>query len=1106
MWDITFGGVSQRNNIERQPEPVITLPFNERGTAEFTCKPGFIPDLREEVVIYDQDGITPIFGGIVHDRDVDGFYSAAQTRVTCVDWTWYFDRITVDSGALTGTITLKAVLEWFQMNYLDDYGFTLDPAQATGPSIAVTGFTWERMYVSDAFRGYVTPASGGWVFRVRPDKVWGFYDPSTVTTSAPFSIGNASAPVREPWRVTWTDSAADYATKIILVCGGTGTREKTETFEVDAQIIADGFYDTDCRSTPLNAPTATINGSPATIGGAGSQLIWSYNGGVNGVARVSAGTYIPTLGDDIAITYTAQFPFEVVADALETPPIVLTEQRDDITDRTTGQAVADGLLSKHYQQPKEITIPTITPGLEPGQVIAIERSDRALAAQNALITEVAITLLTDDTWAYSAKAISGVYQGSPLDFWRGGGRGTGGGTTVSVTYTGGTNPTIGQELSRVNDTNVTLALSGSPATALLAPTTLTLGWTGTLAANRLNSNVVQAVANDINVTGSINTQTLILGWSGQLSVSRGGTGLSTLAAGRIPYGSGTSAFQSSSNLSFDGTTLSVNALSVSNGSATFAADANPATNYTSNLGSLSTKYLTLHAAELWVETLVAQDTIATIGGRVLVGPTTTLTADLAAAATTIQVKHNQITNGDRIYMEANGKVEWMAVTSAASGSAGAYTYSVTRNLDGSGAHDWFAGDAVFNTGTTGDGFIDLYSVDGVLSGAGPTIVGNVRTGTTFNNIEPRWAVGNLNGIADYVDDVYGAFFGSSSGSNVCIDATNGIRIRNGSTTKIGLDSSGNAFFVQGDVSLSEDGIIVGASTTGSFVDVNAYRFGNAGLSTGAYGLYGAISDLGASVSQKTLRLQSINTDTASDFSGVELLAQGKNASGTTQTAFVRTHAGGTSGAVGNVVIETRDGFTVGQFEFFPTYAVCETSLGVGISPSYPLDVAGTASTVLAAHVQHSHASSPRGLGIKFTTASPNDGSNEFIVCEDAGPTVRFYVSSNGGVGNFSANNVNLSDDRAKVIRGPARSQRALFRRLQLVEGRYNDTTRDVDDVMVTAQNVAQVYPELVEDFAGTGLLGVREHGLLMRAFKVIQELDAEIDALSDRLAAVEKRG
>src|SRR5262245_12837573 len=39
-------------------------------------------------------------------------------------------------------------------------------------------------------------------------------------------------------------------------------------------------------------------------------------------------------------------------------------------------------------------------------------------------------------------------------------------------------------LTRVDDTNVTLTLGGTPATALLQAVSLTMGWTGTLAVSR----------------------------------------------------------------------------------------------------------------------------------------------------------------------------------------------------------------------------------------------------------------------------------------------------------------------------------------------------------------------------------------------------------------------------------------------------------------------------------------------------------------------------------------------------------------------------------------------------------------------------------------------
>lgn len=224
------------------------------------------------------------------------------------------------------------------------------------------------------------------------------------------------------------------------------------------------------------------------------------------------------------------------------------------------------------------------------------------------------------------------------------------------------------------------------------------------------------------------------------------------------------------------------------GTMTVAADIQPLLNYTTNLGSINKKLLAIYAAELWVETLVAANTMATIGGRVLVAPTTELTADLTAAATTIQVKHNNLLNGHRVRLEANGQLEWMAITSVASGSVGAYLYSVTRNLDGSGANAWPAGSAVLSTGTTGDGFIDLYSVSGVLSGSGPTIVGNVRTGTTYNQIEPRWAIGNLNGLYGYVSTTYGTAFGEPSGAWIKIDPVNGVRIGYDTATYVVLSS------------------------------------------------------------------------------------------------------------------------------------------------------------------------------------------------------------------------------------------------------------------------------------------------------------------------------
>lgn len=121
----------------------------------------------------------------------------------------------------------------------------------------------------------------------------------------------------------------------------------------------------------------------------------------------------------------------------------------------------------------------------------------------------------------------------------------------NLTFSGGTlnanNPT-GAALTRVDDTNITITLGGSPTTALLAATSITVGWTGTLAASRGGTGVSSlgdiTKFDDTNVTltlggtptGAVITSTsFTLGWTGTLAVTRGGLGFGTTTQGDILY-------------------------------------------------------------------------------------------------------------------------------------------------------------------------------------------------------------------------------------------------------------------------------------------------------------------------------------------------------------------------------------------------------------------------------------------------------------------------------------------------------------------------------------------------------------------------------------------
>ena len=75
---------------------------------------------------------------------------------------------------------------------------------------------------------------------------------------------------------------------------------------------------------------------------------------------------------------------------------------------------------------------------------------------------------------------------------------------------------------------------------------------------------------------------------------------------------------------------------------------------------------------------------------VLVAPTTSLYGGHRDRRHVDRRKHNNPPTGTAS-PEANGAVEFMAITSSASGSGAPYTYTVTRNLDGSGANAWHCG-------------------------------------------------------------------------------------------------------------------------------------------------------------------------------------------------------------------------------------------------------------------------------------------------------------------------------------------------------------------------------------------------------------------------------
>jgi hypothetical protein len=160
-------------------------------------------------------------------------------------------------------------------------------------------------------------------------------------------------------------------------------------------------------------------------------------------------------------------------------------------------------------------------------------------------------------------------------------------------------------------------------------------------------------------------------------------------------------------------------------------------------------------------------------------------------------------------------------------------------------------------------------------------------------------------------------------------------------------------------------------------------------------------------------------------------------------------------------------------------------------------------------VQSTSASSNRGLVVSYSAAAPNDTGNEMLFCYDSGAT-RFAVRSNGGIANYQANDVNLSDERVKTAIIPVESYLDKMCAIEVVKFKYKDQTHDDYNLGVIAQQVEAVAPEFVDadgfDPSRTDevpLKAIYQTDLSYGILKAVQELAEENKALRARVFALE---
>jgi hypothetical protein len=163
-------------------------------------------------------------------------------------------------------------------------------------------------------------------------------------------------------------------------------------------------------------------------------------------------------------------------------------------------------------------------------------------------------------------------------------------------------------------------------------------------------------------------------------------------------------------------------------------------------------------------------------------------------------------------------------------------------------------------------------------------------------------------------------------------------------------------------------------------------------------------------------------------------------------------------------------------------------------------------------VLRSAATNTAQYGMAIETANDqNDATRYFLSCL-GNTTERATIRSDGGLANYSANNVNLaSDERLKKDISPLASTWGKVKGIEVVNYRYKDCNEG-DPLLygVIAQQVQPIVPDLVvvtREATETEpeYYGIREQPMYWLAIKALQEAMTRIEQLEAKVAALESK-
>jgi len=444
----------------------------------------------------------------------------------------------------------------------------------------------------------------------------------------------------------------------------------------------------------------------------------------------------------------------------------------------------------------------------------------------------------------------------------------------------------------------------------------------------------------------------------------------------------------------------------------------------------------------------------------------------------------------------------MTLTSTDAGAAAAPTLDLYRDSASPAASDTL-GEIRFN-GEDSAGNKQAYGLihGSILSPTSTAEQGQLHfETTTAGALTEKMIIGTTNLVINEIGAVFNVRIEGDTDANLFYtDATN-------SRVGVGTASPAVKFDVVGTAAVSGD-LGIGTTSPTAKLEVNDY------INTSYTELVAFTGAKGSFVGIPTNQLAIVDSTAQAAGVGGEIIFEGKyDASNITAFASVGgVKENSTSGNYGGAfVVRTRtnggnlnEGARISSDGNFLVGTA--SALGSG-KVGFLQSASGQVLTM-----QNSNAA-PYGIVCAYTGAAPNSTISQFIYCDDT-VGLKMEVRSNGGIANYAANNVILSDRREKTNFAPAGSYLDKICAIPVQTFNYIDQNLEEDAGLtlgVVAQDVQAVAPELVTE----GNWGSKEEpkmrfeiyqtDLQYALMKCIQEQQALIESLTTRLTALENK-